>query len=98
MAFTSQDPFSTTVRPFTALIAYVGLMERVLDCTPNVSKSRVGREYHFHAARDIEPGEELCISYISLDETVGQRQTNLKENWFFDCICARCQDDGNTTA
>eukprot|EP01132_Coremiostelium_polycephalum_P002849 gene2849-3540_t len=40
--------------------------------------------------RDIEPNEELLITYIPLDQKVKQRKSQLKSVWFFDCNCIRC--------
>lgn len=63
------------------------------SCAPNVRKRREGREWVFWAARDVECGEELCISYLGGDEggmEAGARIGQLREWWGFDCECGRC--------
>lgn len=62
-------------------------------CAANIRKVRVGAAYEFYAARDIEEGEELCISYgPRSSDPVHERQAALKE-WFFECACPRCQEE-----
>lgn len=59
-------------------------------CEPNVTKQRRGASYTFTASRDIEEGEEMCISYgIDGIEPVAERRRTLSE-WFFECMCTRC--------
>ncbi|KAL6706955.1 Histone-lysine N-methyltransferase set-6 [Coniothyrium glycines] len=63
------------------------------SCGPNIDKQREGRVWHFRAGRDIEKGEELCITYLSGEErklSRGKRMLTLKNNWGFDCGCQRC--------
>lgn len=45
----------------------------------------------FYTARDVEEGEELCISYIDIKDSVSQRQEELFKEWYFQCVCRRCQ-------
>ncbi|KAF9025277.1 SET domain-containing protein [Hymenopellis radicata] len=63
------------------------------DCTPNIRKERQGRCMAFYTARDIHSGEELCISYIDIKDTVAQRQEELMKEWYFRCICRKCNDE-----
>ncbi|KAF8628307.1 hypothetical protein AX17_006010 [Amanita inopinata Kibby_2008] len=63
------------------------------DCNPNVKKQRSNRAMAFFAMRDIEAGEELCTTYIDVNDPVLQRRKELKEEWYFDCACARCQKE-----
>lgn len=59
-------------------------------CEPNIVKKREGRKLTFHALRDIDEGEELCIDYGNyLNEPVEVRRRELAE-WFFDCGCDKC--------
>jgi len=63
------------------------------SCEPNVAKRRVGSSWEFWSARDIEPGEECCITYLGGDErdlTVAERRARLQEAWGFECMCERC--------
>lgn len=60
------------------------------SCDFNIKKIRTGSSYKFVAAKDILPGDELCISYgIDGDENVEKRQERLSE-WFFTCGCKKC--------
>lgn len=64
------------------------------SCGPNVEKVRAGRVWEFRAGRDIEEGEELCITYLSGEErrlSRGKRMETLRKNWGFDCACERCE-------
>lgn len=47
----------------------------------------------FTAARDIEPGEQVCISYINADLPVDIRQQQLQFAYGFHCSCAKCKED-----
>jgi len=63
------------------------------SCDPNVRKEALGRGYVFYTARDVEAGEELCISYIGGEcatQGLEERRKSLKESWFFECACVRC--------
>lgn len=43
------------------------------------------------ALRDIVPGEELCVSYVSqLCASLDHRHSLLEEGYLFDCNCPRC--------
>jgi SET and MYND domain-containing protein len=64
------------------------------SCGPNIRKNREGRTWFFRAGRDIEKGEELCITYLSGEErklSRGKRLLRLKKTWGFDCACERCE-------
>jgi hypothetical protein len=63
------------------------------SCGPNVEKRREGRVWQFRAGKDIDVGEELCITYLSGEErklSRGKRTETLRKNWGFDCACERC--------
>jgi hypothetical protein len=50
----------------------------------------------FYALRDIQPGDELCIAYrgLQFNKTVSDalpRRQHLKNDFFFDCDCERCE-------
>jgi hypothetical protein len=65
------------------------------SCGPNIEKEREGRTWYFRAGRDMEKGEELCITYLSGEErklSRGQRMLRLKKTWGFDCGCERCEE------
>ncbi len=48
---------------------------------------------HFYAVRDIEAGEELCISYIDASDHVEKRREELARDWYFTCLCRRCENE-----
>merc|ERR1712176_180965 len=72
-------------------------------CNPNVNRAwaaTLGKEV-FHATRVIQPGEELCISFIdeiTCCRTV--RRNILQERFKFFCQCQVCslQGDAQTTS
>lgn len=46
--------------------------------------------HHTHAVRDIEPGEELTISYIDTLQDRSGRQERTRNSLGFACACSRC--------
>lgn len=47
------------------------------------------------AVNDIQPGEEICISYLDdcqLERSRHSRQKTLKENYLFICKCPKCEE------
>jgi hypothetical protein len=77
--------------------APVSSFPRIAGCTPNVRKIRVGRAMKFYAMRDIQYGEELCISYVTLEDGVEERRRTLQENWYFHCECNRCHAESSVS-
>lgn len=71
----------------------VSLIKKITDCTPNIRKERAGRKLHFYTTRDVALGEELCISYIDIKDSVTERKHQLSANWYFDCACDRCKEE-----
>ncbi|GMF60736.1 unnamed protein product [Phytophthora fragariaefolia] len=61
------------------------------DCDPNCVVSFNEREMRVHVVRDVEVGEELTVSYVELMQSTKARRKELKESYFFDCECKRCQ-------
>ncbi|GAB1310619.1 SET domain-containing protein 5 [Madurella fahalii] len=59
------------------------------DCRPNVHYRLANITHTTVAVRDIQPGEELTISYIYGQAVKSERQTQLKA-WGFDCSCSQC--------
>ncbi|KAL6250663.1 hypothetical protein RBB50_002965 [Rhinocladiella similis] len=43
--------------------------------------------------RDIQQGEELCISYVVPTVSVSARRKKLMEDYLFECNCPRCKSD-----
>ncbi|KAF5374185.1 hypothetical protein D9615_008897 [Tricholomella constricta] len=63
------------------------------DCSPNVCKKRIQKSLCFFTTRDVDIGEELCISYVDVKDEVAGRRAALSENWYFDCGCKRCHKE-----
>ncbi|KAF2686179.1 TPR domain protein [Lentithecium fluviatile CBS 122367] len=68
------------------------------SCIPNIHNAynpTIQKET-FHSIRDIEPDEELTVSYVSGMCVRAERQAQLNK-WGFQCKCPACQDtpDGN---
>ncbi|GMF15746.1 unnamed protein product [Phytophthora lilii] len=61
------------------------------DCDPNCVVSFKGREMRVHVVKDVEVGEELTVSYVELLQSTTSRRKELKESYFFDCTCERCE-------
>jgi hypothetical protein len=66
------------------------------SCAPNVQVSYAAANDEtlvVHALRDIEPEEELFISYIDEDAPFPERQQQLYEHYLFTCLCTKCTAD-----
>ncbi|KAK5662503.1 hypothetical protein OQA88_8415 [Cercophora sp. LCS_1] len=64
-------------------------------CRPNahVHFSEASLAITVWSARDIEPGEEITISYSAVDLTYAERQKTLADIWGFNCTCSLCTAD-----
>lgn len=60
------------------------------SCDPNIMKVRLGREVIFVTSREVQSGEEMCISYGHTEKKVEERRSKLLDWWGFDCNCSRC--------
>lgn len=62
------------------------------SCAPNMGRRNIKktRVIEFFAARDIEKGEALCISYIDLKLPAAERIVKLEATYSFHCACIRC--------
>ncbi|KAI1430315.1 hypothetical protein F5Y12DRAFT_789775 [Xylaria sp. FL1777] len=61
------------------------------DCRPNLAFFVDQNMTHYtHAVRDIEPGEELTISYIDALEVRSVRQERARNSLGFSCACSQC--------
>lgn len=67
-------------------------------CSPNLYKTREGRNYRFNALHDIKKGTELNITYIDLAKNTNQRRHELSDNYGFMCICKRCTEEDELLA
>lgn len=60
------------------------------SCDPNCSIVFNGPLLLLRAVRDVQAGEELTISYLDLLMTSAERRQQLRDQYCFDCDCARC--------
>ncbi|KAK1756153.1 hypothetical protein QBC47DRAFT_299226 [Echria macrotheca] len=65
------------------------------DCRPNADYYFEHRSLtqYIHATRDIQPGEELTLSYINTVMTRNERLRKLNHNWGFQCACSACTQE-----
>ncbi|PPR02139.1 hypothetical protein CVT24_011389 [Panaeolus cyanescens] len=68
------------------------------SCIPNIKKRRDKQKLIFYTLRDIQQGEEMCISYTDETAPLKERRALLNRNWFFQCCCAKCHDEQNEVA
>uniref|UniRef100_A0AAQ5YFB9 Protein-lysine N-trimethyltransferase SMYD5 n=1 Tax=Amphiprion ocellaris TaxID=80972 RepID=A0AAQ5YFB9_AMPOC len=65
------------------------------SCIPNAEASFPDNNFllHLSALNDINPGEEICISYLDCcqrDRSRHSRHKILRENYLFVCSCPKC--------
>ncbi|XP_055706297.1 histone-lysine N-trimethyltransferase SMYD5 [Phlebotomus papatasi] len=70
------------------------------SCLPNaeIKFPHSNHSLVISAVKDIDPGEEICISYLSeclLNRSRHTRHKFLKENYLFVCQCELCQSQEN---
>lgn len=65
-------------------------------CNANIIKIRDGRNMRFIAKVDIASGQEACISYGSVGESVKERRARLLEHYHFWCECTRCKTESSS--
>ena len=64
------------------------------SCAPNVlMASGVTSRVAFVAGEPIAAGDELCISYVDLEQSRAERQELLLHKYGFVCSCARCTSE-----
>ncbi|KAI1133413.1 hypothetical protein F5Y10DRAFT_260295 [Nemania abortiva] len=67
------------------------------DCRPNVHYRITNATITALAARDIQSGEELAVSYVDVFLPSKQRRERIR-GWGFECMCPLCQGPKNETA
>ncbi|KAG7273218.1 hypothetical protein CRUP_031525 [Coryphaenoides rupestris] len=65
------------------------------SCIPNAEAAFPDNNFllHLSALSDIQPGEEICISYLDCcqrDRSRHSRHKTLRENYLFVCSCPKC--------
>ncbi|KAF1955883.1 hypothetical protein CC80DRAFT_492828 [Byssothecium circinans] len=64
-------------------------------CRPNANAKFIPRTLHMEIStlRDIQPGEEISISYGRIDLKHAERQKLYRDGWHFTCTCSLCSAD-----
>ncbi|KAE9962215.1 hypothetical protein BLS_000662 [Venturia inaequalis] len=62
------------------------------DCRPNSAYffNSETLSHHVHAVREIRPGEEITISYLTPYLQTHQREHKMRKQWGFKCTCSLC--------
>lgn len=63
------------------------------SCIPSCSVIHYMNQLYVYAINELQPGDELTISYIDTDLPVTVRQQKLYELYNFHCRCKRCIDE-----
>ncbi|KAG9325927.1 hypothetical protein KVV02_005771, partial [Mortierella alpina] len=61
------------------------------SCVPNCIYTFKGSRVECRVIRDVQPGEELTISYIDQIGTTRERQRQLQNQYHFTCDCPLCK-------
>ena len=61
-----------------------------------VSKHYMDCHMDVIARRDVQPGEELVISYLPEMKCVMKRRRRLEARYLFQCDCPRCTREGTS--
>ncbi|KAF9378401.1 SET and MYND domain-containing protein 3 [Podila verticillata] len=80
---------TTTVVALGLYIQSMAFMNH--SCVPNCVYIFKGPKVECRVIRDIQPGEEMTISYIDQIGTTKERQRQLKEQYHFVCECPLCR-------
>ncbi|XP_062140263.1 histone-lysine N-methyltransferase SMYD3 [Drosophila sulfurigaster albostrigata] len=77
-----------------ATAIYLGVSITDHSCQPNAVATFEGNELHVHAIEDLPclDWSKIYISYIDLLNTPAQRRADLKEHYYFLCVCSKCID------
>jgi hypothetical protein len=73
---------------------YAGLINH--SCDYNSTVGFDGEEVYVKAMRPIKQDEQIFISYIDTTTPYDIRRNELKERYFFDCSCIKCQKGTDT--
>ncbi|XP_015041837.1 histone-lysine N-methyltransferase SMYD3 isoform X1 [Drosophila pseudoobscura] len=77
-----------------ATAIYLGVSITDHSCQPNAVATFEGNELHIHALEDMPclDWSKIFISYIDLLNTPEQRRQDLKDHYYFLCVCSKCRD------
>jgi SET and MYND domain-containing protein len=84
---------SAAASPGSAVYLLASLFNHSCDPNVNVAWPAGTATVKFTAARDIDPGEQLTISYINQAMPVAARQQVLEFSYGFQCHCALCVEE-----
>jgi len=62
------------------------------SCAPNIFRRTKGGILSLYALRNIEKGEEVCITYVPLSLAANLRGEEIHCGYGFACNCERCDD------
>ncbi len=77
----------------SAIYLMASLFNHSCEPSVNVAFPRNNSTLVLTAARDIDPGEELTISYIDHEMGLSARQERLAFAYGFQCGCPKCSDE-----
>ena len=80
------DPLGLALDPLTALLNH--------SCRPNAFLIFDGNILNLRSLRAIPKGDEISIAYIDNTNPTSVRRAELKDRYFFDCICPKCWHSG----
>ncbi len=63
------------------------------SCRPNTIPLFIGSHFVLKAGRDIDPEEQLFITYTPALQLLSERQAKLQSGYNFKCTCKRCSED-----
>ena len=75
-----------------AVFPTLSYMSHSCICNARYSQSPKDRSIKVRAQRHIKKGEEITIQYLSFMYGHLKRKGTIKNFWYFDCQCPRCQD------
>lgn len=61
------------------------------SCQPNATTVWDGLKLEIRAIKPIPAGQEICTNYIDIKKPRTERQEQLKNLYYFDCKCQRCE-------
>lgn len=81
-----------------ATAIYLGVSITDHSCQPNAVATFEGNELHVQAIEDLPclDWSKIYISYIDLLNTPEQRRQDLKDHYYFLCVCSKCIDPQET--
>lgn len=93
------DPFGIVFQPFPALVNHSCQPNCIVRFDLNGLAERLVPRYgsiSIQSLRDIPQNEEITISYIDASFPFAQRQTQLRDRYYFTCNCSLCAQKEET--